>query len=91
MHVLHCFKTNANLPLRLFLSGSAGVGKSTVINCLYQLLTHHFDNLPGADKDAMKVLLNEMTLHTAFALPVTQYGGLMPDSEYSQREIRFNP
>ena len=34
-------------PFYVFLSGSAGVGKSTVINATYQLASHYFDNLNG--------------------------------------------
>ena len=89
MHVLNCFK-NMLLPIRIFLSGSAGVGKSMIIRCLYQLITNYFDNLPGATKDKLVVLLcapsgktafliNGVTLHTAFALPVSQFGGQMPE------------
>lgn len=86
MHVLKCLKTEQHLPLRIFLSGAAGVGKSTVINALYQLTCHHFDNVRGQNPDSVKVLLtafsgkaasviNGTTLHTAFALPVNQFGG----------------
>lgn len=35
MHVLHCTKTG-EVPFRIYLSGSAGVGKSTVISSIYQ-------------------------------------------------------
>ncbi|XP_055856560.1 uncharacterized protein LOC129919626 isoform X2 [Episyrphus balteatus] len=90
MHVYNCFKTKNCLPLNIFLSGSAGVGKSTVINSIFQLITKYFDNRPGAIGDSIKVLLtapsgkaafliNGVTLHTAFALPVSQYGGTMPN------------
>lgn len=85
MHVLNCFKTSQNLPLRIFLSGSAGVGKSLVINTLFQLLTHFFDRqVPGeVNTDKLKVLLTApsgkasflihgVTCHTAFALPITR-------------------
>lgn len=86
MHILKCIRTEQNVPFHYFLSGAAGVGKSTVINSIYQLVTHHFDNLRGADPSTIKVLLtapngkaahliNGTTLHTAFALPVNQYGG----------------
>lgn len=34
MHVLNCFKTET-LPLRISLSGSAGVGNTTTIKCVY--------------------------------------------------------
>ena len=77
MHILHCFKTN-RLPLRLFLSGAAGVGKSLVISCLYQLITKYFDDQPGDEKSSLVVLLcapsgkaafaiGGVTLHTAFS------------------------
>lgn len=52
-------------------------------------MTNHYDNLPGPQSDSIKVLLTAFsgkaaflisgtTLHTAFALPVNQYGGAMP-------------
>jgi hypothetical protein len=89
MHVLNCFKTGKT-PLKVFLSGSAGVGKSMVINTIYQLITHYFDNLPGSEKGDIYVLLcapsgkaafliQGVTLHTAFALPIAQFGGNMPE------------
>ena len=103
MHVIHCFKTNV-LPIRLFLSGSAGVGKSTVIKTIYQLLTHHFSHQPETEKVDNPVyvlltapsgkaafLIGGITLHSAFALPVTQYGGQMPElSEDIANTIRCN-
>ena len=89
MHILHCFKTN-KLPLKIFLSGSAGVGKSTVINTIYQLLSIHFNEIPGENTDKLKILLcapsgkaafliGGVTCHTAFALPVTQFVKQMPE------------
>lgn len=90
--VQHIYRlcTSNTLPFYIFLSGSAGVGKSTVINALFQLLTHYFDNLPGSNPNSIKVLLSApsgkaaflirgVTLHTAFALPVSQFGGQMPE------------
>ena len=41
MHVLHCFKTN-QLPLRIYLSGSAGGGKITVINTILLIINKIF-------------------------------------------------
>lgn len=89
--VMHVYKQiiTCEKPLRLFLSGSAGVGKSLVIKAIFQLVTSYFDNQPGGNKDDIVVLLcapsgkaafliNGMTLHTAFALPVSQFGGQMP-------------
>ncbi|XP_055685465.1 uncharacterized protein LOC129791330 isoform X3 [Lutzomyia longipalpis] len=82
MHVYKCFTSN-NLPIRIFLSGSAGVGKTRVINCLYQLITSHYDNMPNGNPESLKVLvcapsgmaaflINGTTIHRAFALQVTQ-------------------
>lgn len=89
IYLLHCFKAG-KMPINIFLSGSAGVGKSTVIRAIYQLITHYFDTQPGANKNDIVVLLcapsgkaafliNGVTLHTAFALPVSQFGGQMPE------------
>ena len=41
-HVLNSVKTG-KLPLRLFLSGGAGVGKSTVTNALYEALIRYLN------------------------------------------------
>lgn len=60
-----------------------------MINSIYQLATHYFDNVAGALPDTIKVLLtafsgkaasliNGTTLHTDFALPINQYGGELP-------------
>ncbi|XP_026475405.1 uncharacterized protein LOC113380264 [Ctenocephalides felis] len=84
LHILHCYKLG-KLPFQIFLSGSAGVGKSTVIEAIYQLITNYFDGLPGGDMDKIVVLLcapsgkaafliNGMTLHSAFVLPTKQFG-----------------
>lgn len=86
MHILKWLRTRPKTPFHIFLSGSAGVGKSTVINALYQLITYHFDHKAGANPDSIKVLLTAFaakaavliggtTLHTAFQLPVQQYRG----------------
>ncbi|XP_051163759.1 uncharacterized protein LOC127283119 [Leptopilina boulardi] len=69
---------------------SAGVGKSKVINCIYQLVSHYFNQIPGINKDTPKVMLcalsgkaafliNGLTLHTAFALPISKCNQSMPD------------
>uniref|UniRef100_A0A8D8ZHS9 ATP-dependent DNA helicase n=1 Tax=Cacopsylla melanoneura TaxID=428564 RepID=A0A8D8ZHS9_9HEMI len=85
-YVMNHFKNNPDIPLHIHLSGKGGTGKSLVINTLYQAVTHHFDNLPGGNKDKIVVLLcapcgmaafliNGVTLHSAFALPVNKFGG----------------
>lgn len=79
MHVFHSIKTEPNLPLRIFLSGSAGAGKTTLIDAIYQLITNHYNTLPGTDQESTKVLLTAftgkaavnisgMTIHSAFKL-----------------------
>ena len=79
MYILHCFKTE-NTPFNIFISGSAGVGKSTVINFIYQRLNIYFNFIPGNQLDRLKILLcalsgkaafliDGVTLHMAFALP----------------------
>lgn len=88
MHILNCHKLG-KVPFKIFLSGSAGVGKSKVINTLYQVITNYYDNLPGGDLDKIIVLLcapsgkaafliNGATLHSAFALPINQFGVNLP-------------
>ena len=90
LHTLHCFKTNKQLPMYLYIGGGAGVGKSTLIKALYEGLVRNFNSLPSTNPDITKVLLTAptgkaahnihgMTLHSAFALPVTEFGGEMPN------------
>ena len=43
-------------PLRLFLSGGAGVGKSSVTNALYEALTRYLNCVLGENLDEAKVL-----------------------------------
>ena len=70
-------------PLRLFLSGGAGVGKSTVTNALYQALDRYLNTVPGENPDNIKVLkaaptgkaafnIKGNTLHSAFKIPVNR-------------------
>ena len=49
-HVLHSVKTS-NDPLRLFLSGGAGVGKSTVTNMQYEALIRYLNSVAGENLD----------------------------------------
>lgn len=81
-HVLHSIKTNDN-PLRLFLSGGAGVGKSTVTNALYEALIRYLNSIPGENPDDVKVVktaptgkaafnIKGNTLHAAFKIPTNR-------------------
>lgn len=81
-HVLHSVNTKDE-PLRLFLSGGAGVGKSTVTNALYQALDRYLNTIPGENPDNIKVLkapptgkatfnIKGKTLHSAFKIPVNR-------------------
>ena len=90
LHTLHCFKTMKQLPMYFYIGGGAGVGKSTVIRVLCEGFVRYFNSLPSTKPDAIKVLLTAptgkaafnihvMTLHTAFALPVTEFNGEMPN------------
>ena len=90
LHTLHCFKTNKQLAMYLYIGRGAGVGKSTVIRALYEGLVRYFNSLPSTNPDAIKVLLaaptgkpahniHGMTLHSAFALPVMEFGGEIPN------------
>ena len=69
--------------LRLFLSGGAGVGKSTVTNALYEALIRYFNSIPGENPDEVKVLkvappgkatynISGNTLHSAFKIHVNR-------------------
>ena len=64
-HVLHLIKTSDD-PLRLFLSGGAGVGKSTVTNALYEALIRYLNSIAGENPDDVKVVKAAPTGKAAF-------------------------
>ena len=81
-HVSHSVKTSDDL-LRPFLSGGAGVGKSTVTNALYEALIRYLNTVAGENPDEINVIkaaptgkaafnINGNTLHAAFKLPANK-------------------
>ena len=81
-HVLHSVKTSDE-PLRLFLSGGAGVGKSTVTNALYEALIRYLNSIAGENPDEINVIkaaptgkaafnIKGNTLHAAFKIPANK-------------------
>ena len=87
LHILNCIKTET-MPFHVIIGGSAGVGKSTVIKAIYQLLSYVFDKSVGINNEKIKILLTSytgiasffiggITLHTAFQLPIDRFGGKM--------------
>ena len=81
-HVLHSVKTSDD-PLRLFLSGGAGVGKSTVTNALYEALIRYLNSIAGENPDEINVIkaaptgkaafnIKGNTLHAAFKIPANK-------------------
>ena len=72
----------------LYIAGGAGVGKSLLVRVLYEGLVRYLNSKVAVNPDSVKVLLTAptgkaafnirgMTLHSAFALPVTEFGGDM--------------
>ena len=81
-HVLHSIKTKDD-PQRLFLSGGAGVGKSTLTNALYEALIRFLNSTAGENPDDVKVVktaptgkaafnIKGNTLHAAFKIPANR-------------------
>lgn len=81
-HVLHSVKVSDD-PLRLFLSGGAGVGKSWVTNALYEALMRYFSGMAGENPDELKVVkvaptgkaaynIRGNTVHAAFQIPANK-------------------
>lgn len=94
MHIYKSLKTNQDEQCIIYLAGSAGVGKSCLINAINLLTTNHFDSLPGSNPETLKVLLTAFagkaaflihgtTLHSAFALPVRKRSGKNPMGKLS--------
>jgi hypothetical protein len=78
--VQHVYKADVNGNQEMiFLSGSAGVGKSLVIKVISNLITRRHNRMPGQKCDALRVLLTcytgkgaqvigGTTLHSAFSI-----------------------
>jgi nucleoside-triphosphatase THEP1 len=88
LHVLNCHKLN-KLPRYECVLGEAGVGKSRLIQTLHQTLLRFYNNQEGTNLESLKVLIcaptgkaafniKDITLHSAFVLPLNQYGAEMP-------------
>lgn len=80
MHVLHPFKSS-DQPLCQYLSGGAGVGKSVLVNAIYQALSRFFGSIPRANPNDRNVFLaaqkaahfiKSNTLHSLLKIPANQ-------------------
>ena len=80
--VLHSVKTDRE-PLRAFLSGGAGVGKSTVTNVLYEAVIRYLNSIQGENPDEVKVIrvaptrkaafnVSGYTIHSALKVPANK-------------------
>ena len=81
-YVLHNLKTK-DVPVHLFLTGGAGVGKTVVVNAIYQAMLRFYNKGTTTNPDDLKVLLaaptgiaayliKGNTLHSLFKIPVNQ-------------------
>lgn len=81
-HVLHAFKMK-EIPLHLFITGGAGVGKSQLLKAIHQSLLRIFSPGLQENPDDLKVLLTAptgkavylirgSTIHSALQIPVSQ-------------------
>jgi DNA replication protein DnaC len=53
---LHMLKQGSTKQLHWFLSGGAGVGKTTAINVLYEAVRRYYNSLPNQDHSKMKIV-----------------------------------
>jgi len=104
IHVMQSAKTSTE-PLRIFLTGGAGVGKSVVIRALYQALHRYYISQSVDDLDHVRVEkcaptgtaaynIEGTTIHHAFAIPVQQnFTKLSPEKHNTlhnkYRQLKF--
>ena len=100
-HVCHNFKY-IKKPIYEYVAGAGGVGKSRLINAIYQSLYRIFTRQVGIDLSQLLIILSAptgkaafnikgITIHSAFSLPVTQGGeswqALSPDIANKLRNV----
>ena len=97
-HVIKHLKTNED-QLLLFISGGAGVGKTKLLECIYQTMIRHYNTKEGTDPDQMSVLLTAptgkaaylikgRTIHNAFNIPASQGFHYRPLNRNSINSLR---
>ncbi|VDI08176.1 Hypothetical predicted protein [Mytilus galloprovincialis] len=85
-------------PLRMFISGGAGTGKSHLISCIYQMALRKLQTI-GDNPDDVHVLLTAptgtaahnisgVTLHSAFLLPLGQTKSYIKLSDDKRNALR---
>jgi hypothetical protein len=82
-------KISSNKTFYEFVTGPAGVGKSMLINAIYQSSIRHYNSIAGSNPDKMKVLLSAPTGRAAFSIGgITLHGALhLPISQCSHELI----
>ena len=81
-HVLHHAKTSDE-PIYYFLTRGAEVGKTFLLNMLYQSLLKFLNKAPGSDPSTLRILLlaptgkaayllRGNTIHSALKVPINQ-------------------
>ncbi|XP_035700553.1 uncharacterized protein LOC118433080 [Folsomia candida] len=87
LNLLHSLKARSGQNFHI-IHGQAGVGKSRLIHAIVQCILRILEEEPGFSGEAIPVLVaaatgkaafnvSGMTLHSAFRLPPSQYGGKM--------------
>ena len=78
--LFHLKCSQPDKQLLWFLSGGAGVGKTTAVNVLYQAVRRHFNSLPGQDHSSLQIVkcaftgkashqVQGYTINTLFKMP----------------------
>lgn len=100
MHCLHAQKLG--VPLRLFISGQAGTGKSFLIKLLFQTISNYYNTkIPCLNVETPKVILaapsgkaafviRGVTIHSCFNLPCDNRSSTLPSlSSSTVTSLRF--
>ena len=81
--LFHLKCSQPDKQLLWFLSGGAGVGKTTAVNVLYQAVRRHFNSLPGQDHSSLQIVkcaftgkashqVQGYTINTLFKMPLAE-------------------
>lgn len=103
-HVMYSVRQDSDEPMRLFLTGGAGVGKTLTVHAITQAVTRHYNYDVTVPSDTLRVLLLAptgkaafniagMTIHSSLGIPPKRENNILPalgSSRLTELQFKFH-